>query len=125
MKDQTFTAADDVTAIVQMFANELVDRDAPFTIVARLRFSPGVDDRVTHAFATARTTTLNEHGCVAFDMHQHAKDKSSFVIYERWQSIGDLERHLRAPHTVELRRMFEELLAEMPAFTILVPAAAA
>jgi quinol monooxygenase YgiN len=42
--------------------------------------------------------TLNEDGCISYDMHQSVTDPSRLVVVERWASREALSRHLETPH---------------------------
>jgi quinol monooxygenase YgiN len=49
-------------------------------------------------------------------------DPTRYVVYERWQSLADLEAHLRTPHTTSLIAALTETLVGTPDFRVLTPA---
>ena len=121
MAGQTVSPADDVSAIVEKFRSELVDPTRPFTLLARFGVHDGAHAQVETLFAEARTPTLREAGCLAFEISRQASDSRRFVVYEKWRTLADLDAHLRTPYVTRLRTAFNELIDELPEFTVLLP----
>jgi quinol monooxygenase YgiN len=121
MSASTFTPDDDVSSIVEMFRRELVSPDQSFTLRVRFQSRQGADGGIVDEFERARGPSLRDRGCLAFELDRHAIDRRRFVIHERWQTLADLEAHLRRPHAVQLRLAFEALIDGTPAFEVSVP----
>ncbi len=39
--------------------------------------------------------TRAESGCIACDLYQSAEDEMRLILMEQWDSLADLERHIR------------------------------
>lgn len=121
MDEKVFTPADDVTAIIGMFRKELVDPARPFALLVHFRVHAGVSARVRALFAEARVPTLRDTGCITFDLNEHASDPRRYVVHEKWNSLADLDTHLRTSHASALRTAYNGLIDGVPEFTVLVP----
>lgn len=117
------THSDEVAEIIAGFAAQMSDPAGPFAMVVRFQVQTDAHQRVQAAFATARPLTLAEHGARLFEVHRDPQDITRFVIYECWDSLGDLEAHLRSKHVALLRRVIDAALAGVPQFQVLVPVA--
>ena len=121
MEHKVFAPADDVTAIIGMLHKELADPARPLTLLVHFRVHAGVSARVRALFAEARIPTLRDKGCMAFDLNEHPSDSRSFVVHEKWNSLADLDAHLRTSHASGLRAAYNDLIEGLPEFTVLVP----
>jgi|SRR5882672_573052 len=74
-------------------------------MVLRFQVQAGPQQRVRAALAAARPLTLTEPGTRLFEANRDAEDATRFVIYERWDSLRDLDKHLRTLHVAALRSM--------------------
>lgn len=45
--------------------------------------------------------TINEAGCIRFDLLQHRDNAQLFTLWEEWHSEQDLQQHFKATHTLE------------------------
>ena len=119
MNTLTITPEDDVSAIIGAFGAVLKDPARAFTLLVRFSVNEADQERAGSAFSVARRQTLEERGVLAFELHQEAADRNSFVVYERWKSLAQLEAHLRMPHTTQLRDEFESIIVRGPQFIVL------
>ena len=117
----TFTAEDDVSAIIGMFGAKLGVTDAPLTLIVRMTMRADAGAVVDAAFARAHHATMKDAGAISFDLNHDAADPNVVVVYERWRSLADLETHLRTSHATILRDAFNDLIVGVPEFTILTP----
>jgi quinol monooxygenase YgiN len=114
-------AADGVTAIITGFAAQLANPTKPFSLLGRFNVAAGAEGDTEQAFMQAMPETRKEDGAIAFHVHRDAADPTSFVVYEHWRSLNDLEAHLRAAHITRLRCVLEGLIVGTPEFWVLVP----
>ena len=56
--------------------------------------------------------TRSEPGCINYDLHQAADDKSQFMFYENWKSMDDLEKHREMPHMKAFKQKIGGFLAK-------------
>ena len=81
-------------------------------VIAELRIKPGTADK---AFAEARkavAATVEEDGCIFYDMHQSVTDPTKLVVVERWASREALSRHMETPHLKAWRAAGAEFVIE-------------
>jgi len=119
MESLTIEPADDVSAIIEMFGKELADPARSFTLLAKFRTRDGTHVDVTRLFAEARVSTLQEAGCLAFELNYQPRDTTRFVVYEKWRALADLDAHLRTPYATRLRTAFNGLIEGVPEFSVL------
>lgn len=82
------------------------------TVVARMKARPGMEETVRSELLALVAPTTKESGCINYDLHQAADDKSLFMFYENWCSREDLDGHLAQPHLQDFLGKADALLAE-------------
>ncbi len=82
------------------------------TVVARFRARPGMEEAVRKELLALVAPTTRERGCINYDLHRAAEDRSLFMFYENWRSRDDLDEHLGKPHLQAFLGKVDELLAE-------------
>src|SRR5215210_2231391 len=93
--------------------------DPAVTVLAILKVKPGADAAARALLQTVVAPTLEEPGCLAYDLHQSATDPTEFLFYERWSSDEALAAHSTsaAPHRAALREQLGALLDGPPRVT--------
>src|SRR5262245_9809409 len=109
--------------IVALVKGAVKDRDRPFTLVVALKVKKGDEKKLEAAFAGAIKATRKEKGCLVYDLNRDASDPTRYEVYERWQSIADLEAHLNSGHIKALLAELGGLLDGAPMPRVLLPAA--
>jgi quinol monooxygenase YgiN len=120
MNTVTIEPKDDVAAIIAAFRTELADPAKPFALLVRFAVEATGAQRIATAFAEATPLTLMEAGCRSFHPNREARNPNRFVVYERWQSLADLEAHLRMDYIHKLRGVINELIVGAPEFHVLM-----
>ena len=67
-------------------------------VVAWVRAEPGAEDTVREALTAFVAPTLEEEGCIDYQLHAVNDDPGLFYFVEYWRSEEDLERHIASPH---------------------------
>lgn len=67
-------------------------------VVAWVRAEPGAEDTVREALTGFVAPTLEEEGCIDYQLHAVNGDPGLFYFVEYWQSEEHLERHIASPH---------------------------
>jgi quinol monooxygenase YgiN len=80
------------------------------TVIAYMRAKPGQEAELRAALEALIQPTTGERGCVNYDLHQGVEDPSVFFFYENWDSAGDLDAHLDAPHLQDFSARLGDLL---------------
>jgi quinol monooxygenase YgiN len=108
--------------LITRIKSELKDPARPFTWVVSLQVKDGTQAKLEAVFAKAVKETHKEKGCLAYHLNREVKDPTRYMIYERWQSLADMEAHLKSPYIMSLENELKELLAAPPERRLLVPA---
>ncbi len=77
---------------------EAPNRSDILSLVAWVRARPGAEEEVRRALAAFVTPTLEEPGCIDYQLHGVNDDPTLFYFIEYWESEEDLERHIASPH---------------------------
>jgi len=89
------------------------------TVVAIIKVKAGQEARAQAVLQSIVPATLQEPGCLAYDLHQSVTDPTEFMFLERWESDGALAAHAAssAPHRVALREQLGDLAEGRPSVT--------
>jgi quinol monooxygenase YgiN len=74
------------------------------TIVARIEAKPDKIELVKGELLKLIQPTLNEPGCVQYDLHQDNEDKAVFLFYENWDSYELWQAHMNSAHLKDYQR---------------------
>jgi quinol monooxygenase YgiN len=88
------------------------------TVVARVKVKKGMEEKVKQELMSLVGPTRSEKGCISYDLHQSAEDKSRFMFYENWVSKKDLDQHLAMPYMKSHMEKANEFFAEPPEITL-------
>jgi quinol monooxygenase YgiN len=86
--------------------------DNRVTIMARMKAKEGMEDKMKEELLSMVGPTRSEPGCINYDLHQSAEDKSLFFFYENWADKKDLEKHAKMPYFKAFMGKARDLLAE-------------
>lgn len=82
------------------------------TVLALVKAKEGMEQIVAQELMSLVNPTRLEPGCINYDLHQAADDKSQFMFYENWKSMGDLEKHREMPHMKAFKQKIGSFLAK-------------
>ena len=91
------------------------------SVVAVLVAQPGREAVLRDALVALVPPTLQEEGCLAYELNESAAAPGTFVTVERWRAQADLDAHLQTPHVARAFASAGEALAAAPAVHPLVP----
>lgn len=89
------------------------------TVVAIIKVKAGAEARAQAVLQSIVPPTVQEPGCLAYDLHQSVTDPTEFMFFERWESDEALAAHAAstAPHRLALREQLAELAEGRPSVT--------
>ena len=89
------------------------------TVVAIIKVKVGQEARAQAVLQSIVPPTLQEPGCLAYDLHQSVTDPTEFMFFERWESEAALAGHAAstAPHRLALREQLADLAEGRPSVT--------
>src|ERR1043166_7601779 len=95
--------------ILQAAKEKVSDPKKPFTMVVFLTVKQDQGKALEEAFQPAIKATRKESGCIAYDLNRDSTDPNKYYVYERWQSVAALEKHLETDHIKTLLKKAVEL----------------
>ncbi len=86
------------------------------TVIAIIKVKAGQEARAQAVLQSIVWPTLQEPGCLAYDLHQSVTDSTEFMFFERWESEDALAAHAgsTAPHRLALREQLTDLADNRP-----------
>ncbi len=67
-------------------------------VVATIPAKPEAADAIREALKTLVAATLEEQGCLAYELFESASAPGTFVTVERWVDSAALDAHMAMPH---------------------------
>ncbi|HEV2364750.1 MAG TPA: putative quinol monooxygenase [Caulobacteraceae bacterium] len=81
-------------------------------VLIRLEAKQGREADLIALLDGAKAYAANEEpGCEAYEIARSREDPASFVIFQRYSSDDELERHRHTPHAQQLGPRLQEVLA--------------
>ena len=119
----TIGASDDSATVLRVLEAELRDPAKPLSLLVRFAVEAGDVEKVEASFGKARSLTLNELGCRAYELNRDPRDPCRFVVFEQWRSLADLEAHFRKDYFATVRAELDQMIVGTPEFQVLLPTA--
>jgi len=88
------------------------------TVVATIKVKDDMVNNVRKELESLVTATVQEEGCINYNLHQSIDESSLFIIYENWENKDALDRHMATPHFTAWREKAKDLLADIPQVTL-------
>ena len=91
----------------------------PIHVVAVITAKPGVRGKILEAFHQNSSTVHQEQGCVEYIATVDANDvgalqtklgDDTFVVVEKWESLGALKDHAASPHMAAYAQKTKDLI---------------
>lgn len=89
----------------------------PYTVLALFEAKPGKEQALKELLTSLIAPTLQEEGCINYDLHQCLQNPAQFMFYENWASKEAHAKHRETPHILSWRAKRAELLAKPPEVT--------
>ena len=84
----------------------------PLTITIRIQVKPGMEEQFKQEYLSIVTLTLDEEGCISYNLYQSQTDPSVFMLYENWVSKQDYHQHLQMSYMKVINERANKFLAE-------------
>ncbi len=82
------------------------------TVTARIKVKSGLEDKFKQEYLPIVKLTLEEKGCINYNLHQSQNEPSVFMLYENWESKEVLDQHLQMDYMKAISEKASEFLAE-------------
>ena len=76
--------------------------EGSFSLIVSFKVKKGEEKTLLDAAKPCIAATVKEKGCKRYELHQDLENSTKFVLFERWDSVKDLEAHMGADHTKKL-----------------------
>ena len=86
------------------------------TIVAHITAEAGKEDLVRNELKKLVGPTLQEAGCLQYDLHENNDQPGSFMFYENWTERELWQDHMNAPHLAAYSQAVEGAIASFELF---------
>ncbi len=86
-------------------------------VIARARAQRGREEEMERALRSNAEASRCEGGCLSYSVLRG--DDGVFMAVERWQSRGDFDQHMAAPHVAELFAAIGPLLDGAPEIQVM------
>jgi quinol monooxygenase YgiN len=80
------------------------------TIVAHIVAQAEKVEQLKSVLHDLITPTLQEEGCITYDLHQDDDNPEHFMFYEIWASRELWQQHMSSEHISALSKVTEELI---------------
>lgn len=110
--------AEEENPIVTLVKTKVKQPGQPFGMTVTFKVRSGSEKSFEDAFTPCVAATRKEPGNLAYYLNRDVDDPSSFMVFERFQSIPALEAHARAPHVAELLKQIGPLLEGPPSVKV-------
>lgn len=82
----------------------------PYTVLALFEAKPGKERELKEMLMSLIEPTLQEEGCINYDLHQCTNNSARFMFYENWVSQEAHAKHGNTPHIQSWRAKKAELV---------------
>jgi quinol monooxygenase YgiN len=76
--------------------------EGSFSLIVSFQVKKGEQKTLLDAAKPCIAATVKEKGCKRYELHQDLETPTKFVMFERWDSVADIEAHMGAAHTKKL-----------------------
>jgi quinol monooxygenase YgiN len=90
-------------------------------VTATIAVKAGQGSVLEAAFAAVRPETLQEPGCLRYDLQRLRRSDDRYLVLEAWESTAALKEHGSTEHFAEFGRSLAEIVAGPPDVTVYEP----
>ena len=92
--------------------------EGSFSLIVSFQVKKGEEKAMLDACKPCIASTVKEKGCKRYELHQDLENPTKFILFERWDSVKDLEAHMDAAHTKKLLAALGKIVAGPPKLEI-------
>lgn len=90
----------------------MTKHSTPYTVLAIFEAKPGKEQVLKEVLHSLIALTLQEEGCLNYDLHECPENPAKFMFYENWVTQQSHAKHCETPHIKAWRARQSELLAK-------------
>ncbi|WP_144393896.1 putative quinol monooxygenase [Pleionea sediminis] len=80
------------------------------TCIAKITAKEAHKETVLSELTKIISPTLEEKGCINYDMHTDNDKDNTFIFYENWESELDLNNHMESEHIKQCFEVIGDML---------------
>lgn len=84
--------------------------DKNYTLLAFFEAKSGKEKALKEMLTKLISPTLQEEGCINYDLYQNLNDATQFMFYENWASKEAHAKHSESPHIKKCGAIIDEFL---------------
>ena len=92
--------------------------EGSFSLIVSFQVKKGEEKTLLDAAKPCIAATVKEKGCKRYELHQDLETPTKFTMFERWDSVADIEAHMGAAHTKKLLGTLAKIADGPPVFVI-------
>lgn len=73
---------------------------SPVTVIAEITAKPEFATALSAALTPLIAATLQEPGCLRYQLHQRLDNPHGWMLHEEWESEAALDAHQQQPHFI-------------------------
>lgn len=89
-----------------------------FVLVAKIEAKPAHRETIKNALLGIVEPTLNETGCLLYELHEDRNNKNLFIFYEIWETRSLWEDHNVSTHILKHKQDTEGMMASFELFEL-------
>lgn len=78
-------------------------------VAGTITFDPETWPTLEAAWDGAREATLQEPGCLEYDVYPSRHEEGTVLLFERWENRASLDAHLAGPAVAQFGRALSEV----------------
>ncbi len=82
------------------------------TVVATFKAKSGYEQTLKTELLKLIPPTIQEEGCINYDLHESLEEPGLFLFHENWRSREELDQHLSMPYVTAMLRRTQDMLAQ-------------
>lgn len=107
--------ADDLAAPIR---NQVSDPNEPFSVLIDITIIPGMEADFEREFGPVITEVRKEPGNIEFQLSRHPTESNVYFLYERWENLEVLEKHMTTPHMRQFWPKYFPMIARVPNISV-------
>ena len=106
--------AEDDHPVVALVKSKVKDTTKPFALLVEFKVKEGKAKDFEAAFVPALAATKKEPGCIAYELNHDPDHPDTYIMYEKFKSVGALDAHIKMKYTETLLKTVGELTVGGP-----------
>ena len=108
----------DPSVLSAPIVNQVPDPDKPFSVLIDITLIPGREAAFEREFAPVIAEVRKEPGNIEFQLSRHPEEPNVYFLYERWENVEVLKKHMNTPHMSQFWPKYFPMIARIPTIRV-------